>query len=56
MHNPTSVRENGTYKLHWDFHIKIDHLISAQMKKTFTMVDSVVSANLRVKLNKMKND
>ena len=29
-HNPTSVLENDTYKLLWDFNIKTDHLISAR--------------------------
>ena len=30
MHNPTSVRENDTHKLLWDFDIRMDHLISAR--------------------------
>ena len=28
MHNPTSVLENDTHKLLWDFDILTDHLIS----------------------------
>ena len=31
MHNPLSVLENYTHKLLWDFEIKTDHLISAQI-------------------------
>ena len=30
MHNPTSVLENDTHKLIWDFDIQTDHLISAR--------------------------
>ena len=30
IHNPTSVLENGTHKLLWDFDIQTDHLISAR--------------------------
>ena len=30
MHNPTSVLENNTHKLLWDFDILTDHLISAR--------------------------
>ena len=30
IHNPTSVLEHYTYKLHWDFDIQTDHLISAR--------------------------
>ena len=28
MHNPTSVLENDTHKLLWDFDIQTDYLIS----------------------------
>ena len=30
MHNPTSVQENETHKLLWDFDIETYHLISAR--------------------------
>ena len=30
MHNPESVQENETYKLHRDFKLQTDHLISAR--------------------------
>ena len=30
MHNPESVQENETRKLHWDFEIQTDHLISTR--------------------------
>ena len=30
MHNPTSVQENDTHKILWDFDIQTDHLISAR--------------------------
>ena len=30
MHNPTSVLENETHKLLWDFEIQTDHQISAR--------------------------
>ena len=30
IHNPTSVLENDTYKLLWNFDIQTDHLISAR--------------------------
>ena len=30
MYNPTSVLENDTHKLLWDFDIQTDHLISAR--------------------------
>ena len=30
IHNPTSLLENDTYKLHWDFDIQTDYLISAR--------------------------
>ena len=30
MHNPTSVLENDTHKLLWDFDLQTDHLISAR--------------------------
>ena len=30
MHNPTSVQDNDTQKLLWDFDIQTDHLVSAR--------------------------
>ena len=30
MHNPTSVQENETHKLLWDFDIQTDHVTSAR--------------------------
>ena len=27
MHNPDSIQENDTHKLHWDFEMQLDHLI-----------------------------
>ena len=59
-HNPTSVQENDTHKLLWDFDIQTDHQISARRpdliiinnKKniTYKIVDFPVSADRRVKL------
>ena len=31
-HNPTSLLENDTYKLLWDFNLQTDHLISARRR------------------------
>ena len=60
MHNPSSVLENDTHKLLWDFDVQMDHLISARQldliiinkkkKRTCKIVDFVVSADHRVKL------
>ena len=59
MHNPTSVLENETHKLQWDFDIQTDNLISVRRtdliiinkkKKTCKIVDFAVSPDLRVKL------
>ena len=54
MHNPTSVLENGTHKLLWDFEIQTEHQISArrpdqQKKRTCRMVDFAAPADHRVK-------
>ena len=55
MHNP----ENEMHKLHWDFKIQTDHLISAKQpdyivinkeKRTCLVVDFVIPADHRVKL------
>ena len=60
MPNPTSVQENDTYKLLWDFDIQTDHLISARRpdlmiinnkkKRTCKIVDLAVPADPRIKL------
>ena len=59
MHNPTSVLENDTHKLLWDFDIQTDHLISAsrldlikinKRMRTCKIVDFAVPADHRVKL------
>ena len=58
MHNPTSVLDNDTHKLLWDFDIQTDHLISArrtnnqQKKRICEIVDFAVPTDHRVKLNK----
>ena len=56
MNNPEFVLENETHKLHWDFGIKMDHLIliwpnNSQQKKKRTcwIVNFAVLANHRVK-------
>ena len=59
MHNPTSVQENDSHKLLWDFDIKMDHLISARQqdlmiikkkkKRTCKIVDFAVPTDHRVK-------
>ena len=69
MHNPTSVLENHTHKLLWDFDIETDLLISAirldlmkikikikkeKKKRTFKIVDFAISADHRVKLKESK--
>ena len=61
MHNPASVLQNETHKLHWDFDIQKDHRISARRsdliiinsnnkKRTCRFVDFTVPADHRVKL------
>ena len=56
---PSSLRENATHKLLWDFNIQTDHLISARRpdliiinkeKRTCKIVDFAVSADHRIKL------
>ena len=51
MHNPTSVQENETHKLLWDFDFQTDHLISVRSpdliiinkkKRTCKIVDFAV--------------
>ena len=69
MHNPTSVLENETHKLLWDFDIQTDDLISARRpdliatttttttttkKRTCQIVDFAVPADHRVKLKESK--
>ena len=67
MHNPESVLENETHKLHWDFDIQTDHLISARRpnliitgkkKKKWTcwIVNFAVPADRRVKLKKKQKE
>ena len=56
MHNPTSVLENNTHKLLWDFDIQTDHLISArpynsqQRMRACKIMDFAVPADHRIKL------
>ena len=59
MHNPTSILENDSQKLHWNFDIQMDHLISARRperiiinktKRTCKIVNFAVPADYRVKL------
>ena len=59
MHNPTSVLENDTNKLLWNFGIQTDHLISTiqpnliisnKKKATWKIVDFAVPVDNRVKL------
>ena len=61
MHNSTSVQENGTHKLLWDFDVQTDHQISAKRpdliiinnnkkKRTCKIVDFAVPADHRIKL------
>ena len=59
MHNPTSVLENDTHKLLWDFDIQTNHLISTRRpdlividkkKRTRKIVDFAVPADYRIKL------
>ena len=59
MHKPTSVLENDTHKLLWDFNTETDHLISVRIpdliiinkkKRTFKIVDFTVPADHRIKL------
>ena len=60
MHNPTSVLENDTHKLLWDFDIHTDHLISAKRpnliiinkNKISKIVDFAVPADHRIKMKK----
>ena len=61
MHNPTTVLENETYNLQWDFHIQTEHLNSARRqdfiiinkktkKRTCKIVEFAVPVDHRVKL------
>ena len=59
MHNPTSVQENDTRELFWDFDIQTDHLVSPRRPdlviinkkmRTCQVVDFAGPANHRVKL------
>ena len=63
MHNPTSVLENDTHKLLWDFGILTDHLISPRQpdfiiinekNRTCKIVDFAVPTEHRVKLKESK--
>ena len=54
MHNPTSVLENETHKLFWDFDIQTDHIISVRRpdlkkERTCKIADFAVPADHRVK-------
>ena len=58
IYNPTSVQENNTHKLLWDFDIQTDHLISARRpdlviinkkKRTCKIVNFATPADHRVK-------
>ena len=68
MHNLTSVLENETHKLLWDFDIQTDHIISARRpnliiinkkkkkkKKIRKVVDFAVPSDQRVKLKEIEN-
>ena len=59
MHSPTSVLENDTHKLLWDYDKQTEHLISARRpdliivnkkKRTCKIVDFAVPADHSVKL------
>ena len=59
MHNPSSVLENDTHKLLWDFDIQIDDLISVRRpdliiinlkKRTYKIGDFVLLVDHRIKL------
>ena len=59
MHNQSSVQENDSHKLLWDFDIQTDHLISARRpdliiinkkKRICKIVDFAVLADHRIKL------
>ena len=59
MHNPSTVLENDTHKLLWDFDIHTDHIILARrpdliiinkIKRTYKIVNFAVPADLRRKL------
>ena len=60
MHNTTSVLENDTHKLLWDFDIQTDHptltrnpdhiIINKKKKKTCKIVDFAVLVDHRIKL------
>ena len=44
MHDPESVLENETHKLHWDFEIQLDYLISARRQDR---IITIIKENLR---------
>ena len=63
VHNAESVLENDTHKLHWDFDIQTDHLISARRpglmiinnkKRTYWIVNFAVPADHRVNLKEIE--
>ena len=59
MHNPESIRENGTHTILWDFKIQANHLISARQPNLVVVnknkpADFVVPADHRVKPKKSK--
>ena len=63
MHNPSSVLENDTHKLLWDFDIQTDHLISSRIidknekkkkKRICKIADFAVPADHRIKLKECK--
>ena len=61
MYNPTSVLENETHKLLWDFGIQTGHLISVRrpdlivIKRNFKIVDFALPADNRIKLKENEN-
>ena len=65
MHNPESVLENETHKIHLDFEVKADHLISAwrpdlgiinKKKRICRTVNVAVPADHRVKFKEIEKD
>ena len=50
MHNPTSVLENYTSKLLWDFDIQTDFITINKNKRTCKIVDFAILADHRLKL------
>ena len=56
MHNPSTVLENDTHKLLWDFNIQTDHLISARRPDIIIINKKIKSAKLSTLLSRLTTE